>query len=107
MAFYLVVDGKRNEFGEADSYVVRASGTRQAAKLAPLVDRKGAEVTKLDDGRDVPNGVILSSLVDSFEDAAEALPFGEPVAEVIETENTETVQVSPAVVVDAPRYSVI
>ncbi|WP_369190144.1 hypothetical protein [Streptomyces sp. R08] len=64
MAFYLVVDGKTNAHGEADSFVVRASGRRLAAATAPLADRKGATVVKLGDGREYPNGVMLSSLVD-------------------------------------------
>jgi hypothetical protein len=64
MAFYLVVDGKRNEYGDADTFVVRASGVRQAAAIAPVADAKNATVTKLDDGRNVPNVVILSSLAD-------------------------------------------
>lgn len=74
MAFYLVVDGKHNERGEADSFVVRASGRRIAVATAPLVDRKGAVVVKLEDGRAIGNGVILSSLVDhSPEPVAEAV----------------------------------
>ncbi|MFI2242391.1 hypothetical protein [Streptomyces chrestomyceticus] len=64
MAFYLVTDGRKNEFGEADTFVVRAGGVRLAASIAPLADRKNAEVVKLQDGRDVQNGVILSALVD-------------------------------------------
>ncbi len=65
MAFYLVTDGPRNEYGDADAYVVRASGVRQAAKLAPLMDKENATVEKLEDGRDTAHGVILSSLVDA------------------------------------------
>ncbi|MEW1550965.1 hypothetical protein [Streptomyces tsukubensis] len=67
MAFYLVIDGQRNACGEADSFVVRASGRRQAISLAPLADPKNADVEKLEDGRGIPNGVILSSLVDETE----------------------------------------
>lgn len=98
MAFYLVTDGRTNEFGEADTFVVRAGGKRQAVTLAPVVDRKGAEATKLEDGRDVPNGVILSALVD-YIPAPVAVP-------AVATEAEETVEVTPAVV-EAPRYSVI
>ncbi|MBA9050800.1 MULTISPECIES: hypothetical protein [Streptomyces] len=64
MAFYIVVDGKKNAAGEADTFVVRASGRRLAAATAPLADRKGATVLKLEDGREYPNGVMLSSLVE-------------------------------------------
>ncbi|MGW3072753.1 hypothetical protein [Kitasatospora sp. NPDC001132] len=64
MAFYLVTDGRTNEFGEADTFVVRASGVRQAVKLAPLSDPKWATAVKLEDGRDVKNGVVHASLVD-------------------------------------------
>jgi hypothetical protein len=101
MAFYLVTDGRKNEYGEADTFVVRAGGRRQAIALAPVINRKDAEVVKLDDGRDVPNGVILSALADFTE--VETLPFGE--AETIETEavSAETVEVVP----EAPRYAVI
>lgn len=101
MAFYLVTDGRENQYGERDSFVVRAGGRRQAAALAPLVNRKDAEIVKLDDGRDVPNGVILSNLVDFLPEPVAV----EPVAEVIETVAEETVEVAPAVA--APRYAVI
>jgi hypothetical protein len=99
MAFYVVVDGRKNEFGEADTFIVRAGGRRQAIALAPLINSKDAEVTKLEDGRDVPNGVILSALAEFAE--AETLPFGE--AETLETVAEETVEVTP----EAPRYAVI
>ncbi|MFG3200350.1 hypothetical protein ACGFYT_30000 [Streptomyces sp. NPDC048208] len=95
MAFYLVTDGRKTELGEADTFVVRAGGRRQALAFAPVVNRKDAEVIKLEDGRDVPNGVILASLVDF-------LPVAAP-AEVIETVTEETAEV----VSDAPRYAVI
>ncbi len=85
MAFYLVTDGKRNAYGEADSFVVRAGGRRQAVSLAPLADPKGAEVTKLEDGRDVPNGVVLSSLVDD----TEPTPATDYDSELVESEDTE------------------
>lgn len=87
MAFYLVTDGKRNAYGEADSFVVRAGGRRQAVSLAPLADPKGAEVEKLEDGREVPNGVILSSLVDETEAAPE--PTQDYDSELVESEDTE------------------
>ncbi|KIQ62417.1 hypothetical protein TR51_25600 [Kitasatospora griseola] len=64
MAFYIVTDGNKNEFGESDSFVVRASGIRQAVSLAPLGDPKNATVVKLTDGRDVPNGVVHASLAE-------------------------------------------
>ncbi|MFJ9671100.1 hypothetical protein ACIRP5_09980 [Streptomyces sp. NPDC101221] len=86
MAFYIVTDGRANAYGEADTFVVRASGKRQAVKVAPLADPKGAEVTKLEDGRDVPNGVILAALVD-FNAETEDAPA------VIETTATEVAEV--------------
>ncbi|QPB09568.1 hypothetical protein CPT_Sycamore_028 [Streptomyces phage Sycamore] len=101
MAFYLVTDGRENQYGERDSFVIRAGGKRQAAALAPLVNRKDAEVVKLDDGRDVPNGVVLSSLVDFLPEPVKAEPVAEP--ETIATVAEETVEVAPA----APRYAVI
>ena len=98
MAFYLVTDGRANSYGERDSFVVRAGGVRQAASLAPLVNRKDAEVTKLDDGRDVPNGVILSSLVDYIEPTpAEDFDSVLIEPETLDTEAEETVEVTPAV----------
>ncbi|MFE4367960.1 MULTISPECIES: hypothetical protein [unclassified Streptomyces] len=100
MAFYLVTDGRSNQYGEADMYVVRASGTRQAVSLAPVLDAKNAEVIKLEDGRDIEHGVILASLVD-FTEAPQAVDAPDE----IETEGTETVSVTP--VAEAPRYSVI
>lgn len=98
MAFYLVTDGRSNSYGERDAFVVRASGVRQAASLAPLVNRKDAEVIKLDDGRDVPNGVVLSSLVDFLPEAptAEPAPTEDYDSELIETEAEEIVEVTPA-----------
>lgn len=99
MAFYLVTDGRKNEFGEADTFVVRAGGRRQAVSLAPVINRKDAEAVKLEDGRDVANGVILSALADFTE--SETLPFGE--AETLTVANEETVEVTP----EAPRYAVI
>ncbi|MFI8452183.1 hypothetical protein [Streptomyces erythrochromogenes] len=104
MAFYIVVDGRKNEYGEADTFVVRAGGRRQAIALAPVINRKDAEVTKLEDGRDVPNGVILSSLAD-FTEPHPSQDFDSELVEP-ETLNTvaeETVTVSP----EAPRYAVI
>ncbi|MEU6633831.1 hypothetical protein ABZ905_37015 [Streptomyces parvus] len=98
MAFYLVTDGRQNQYGEADQFVVRASGTRQAITHAPVIDAKNAEVIKLDDGRDVPHGLILASLVDDYTPAVQPL-------EEIETESAEVVSVTP--VAEAPRYSVI
>lgn len=86
MAFYLVIDGRKNEFGESDSFVVRAGGKRQAATIAPVIDRKNAQVTKLEDGRDVANGVIHASLVDHV---------------------PTPVEVETLVSTDAPQYSVI
>ncbi|WP_030855289.1 hypothetical protein [Streptomyces sp. NRRL S-475] len=81
MAYYVVVDGKRNAQGEADTFVVRASGRRIAAATAPLADRKNAIVLKLEDGRHLPNGVILSSLVDHEpEPVAEPLDLPETVS---------------------------
>lgn len=83
MAFYLVTDGKRNEWGEGDTFVVRAGGRRQAVSLAPLADPKGAEVEKLEDGRDVPNGVILSALVDHAPEPAQDYD-----SQLVESEDT-------------------
>ncbi|MFJ8394375.1 hypothetical protein [Streptomyces sp. NPDC094144] len=98
MAFYLVTDGRTNSYGEADSFVVRAGGKRQAVALAPVIDRKGAEVTKLEDGRHVPYGVILSSLVDYIEPHP-SQDFDSVLVEpeTVETEAEETVEVTPAV----------
>ncbi|QPB09715.1 hypothetical protein CPT_Shaeky_028 [Streptomyces phage Shaeky] len=87
MAFYLVTDGRKNQYGEADMFVVRASGVRQAVSLAPVLDAKGAEVTKLEDGRDVPHGVILSALADFADETPDA-------PAVIETEATEVAEVT-------------
>ncbi len=85
MAFYLVTDGRKNGFGEADSFVVRAGGRRQAIALAPVADAKGAEVVKLEDGRDVPNGVIMSSLIDHDEPT----PTNDYDSQLVESEDTE------------------
>jgi hypothetical protein len=87
MAFYLVTDGKLNAFGEADAFVVRAGGRRQAVSLAPLADPKGADVVKLEDGRNVPNGVILSSLVGGPDAAPE--PTQDYDSELVESEDAE------------------
>ncbi|WP_194292725.1 hypothetical protein, partial [Streptomyces katsurahamanus] len=51
-------------YGQGDSYVVRASGTRQARNLPALRDPKNATVQKLDDGREYANTIILASLID-------------------------------------------
>lgn len=80
MAFYLVIDGRKNVYGDADSFVIRASGKRQAVTLAPLLDPKGAEVTKLEDGRGVGNGIILAAPAD-FGDEAEAPVEAEAVSQ--------------------------
>ncbi|MFJ4701943.1 hypothetical protein ACIP5N_27660 [Streptomyces sp. NPDC088768] len=69
MAFYLVTDTATNAYGDADTFVVRASGTRQARGLAPV--RSDAVVTRLLDGRDVPNGVILAQFAEPSPEAAE------------------------------------
>ncbi|OKI71404.1 hypothetical protein [Streptomyces sp. MJM1172] len=95
MAFYLVTDGRKNEYGEADTFVVRAGGRRQAVALAPVINRKDAEAVKLEDGRDVANGVILSALADFTE--------GESEAESITLANEETVEVTSEVT----HYAVI
>jgi hypothetical protein len=72
MAFYLVTDGRTNQNGEADAFVVRASGVRQAAALAVPHAVHDATVTKLDDGREVPHAIILAALVDHEPEAAPA-----------------------------------
>lgn len=89
MAFYIVTDGRTNAYGEADSFVVKASGTRQAVKLAPLYDAKNATVEKLEDGRDVPNGVVHSALADFTEDtpAAEDSTLAEDDGEAAEADS--------------------
>ena len=85
MAFYVVADGKRNKWGEANTFVVRASGVRQAAALAPLADAKNATVTKLEDGRDVENSVILGSLVefDAEDTSAGEDVYGVPIFDAL------------------------
>ncbi|MFG3405624.1 hypothetical protein [Streptomyces sp. NPDC048142] len=100
MAFYLVTDGKTNEYGEADTFVVRASGVRQAVSLAPVLNSADAEVVKLDDGRDVPHAVILSSLVDHTSEVAEP-------ADTVETTSTETAEVLPVGAPVSTGYAVI
>ncbi|MGW0929579.1 hypothetical protein [Streptomyces sp. NPDC002644] len=64
MAFYLVTDGRKNEYGEADTFVVRAHGRAQAKAYAPLFDPKNATVEKLEDGRSFEPVVIHSSFVE-------------------------------------------
>ncbi|MFE0447361.1 hypothetical protein ACFW6C_07460 [Streptomyces fungicidicus] len=69
MAFY-IVSNPANASGEAGGFVaavVRAGGRVQARKL--ITESTGHSstelvVTKLEDGRDVPNGVILADYAD-------------------------------------------
>ncbi|QDQ14309.1 hypothetical protein [Streptomyces spectabilis] len=102
MAFYLVTDGRSNEFGESDTFVVRAGGKRQAVQLAPVANAKDAEVTRLDDGRDVPHAVILSSLVDFTGDTDSA----SAVVGEVETEGSEITPATP-IAATGPGYAVI
>ncbi|AVO22289.1 hypothetical protein PBI_NESBITT_32 [Streptomyces phage Nesbitt] len=74
MAFYLVSNPANQEGtnGEFLGAVVRASGRVQARKLVlaanPAETSTSLVVTKLEDGRNVDNGVILSEYADDSGD---------------------------------------
>lgn len=69
MAFYLVHRTDTPAFGEHDAAVIRAKGRRQAAQLAAATlegfesNPKGSNflVSKLEDDRETPNDVVVSS----------------------------------------------
>lgn len=74
MAFYEISRTDVVEPGEYDALIVRASGRKQALKAVTggdsvpaysgfAEDGSNANVRKLDDGRNVPNGVVLASYV--------------------------------------------
>lgn len=89
MAFYIVMDSVTNEYGDSDTFVVRAGGTRQAAKIAG-VDPKTALVEKLESGRNEANGIMLASLVD-FGVTPPVTPATDYDSTLVETETTEDV----------------